>query len=122
MTYDEIAARFTLRLCGGCGAQVNHQAGQYDGLRIHWSPRRVTRPGLRRFLKLAVASWLGMTTTPELLKTFWTSYLADVLASELHVRFPRRYSELDRARVRSAMVGANLDPETRRLMERWAKA
>jgi len=122
VTYEGLAARFRVRLCPG-GDTFNHEQGQYDQYRgiIHWRPRRVTKPGLRRFLKLVMTSMLGLAFFKEPEKTYWAAAGAEDLARQLHVRFPRHYADLDRARVREALPGANLDKETRRMIERWAR-
>ncbi len=121
MTYDEIAARVGVRVCPSCD-HGDHKVGFIYLGRVHWAPRRVVKPGLRRFLKLAAMTVLGIERMKEPQKTYWTAALADDLAHGLHVRFPRKYSELDRAFVRARLAGArDMDPETRRRVERWAR-
>lgn len=123
MNYDELARLYAVRLCTGCTTYAGrHEQGlAVIGGILHWRARRVTRPGLRRFLKLVARVQLGSDSMREPHKTFWECYLADGMAKDLHVRFPRRYADLDRARVRAAMVGVGLDKETRRIMEQWVR-
>lgn len=122
MTYEELAKRYTVRICTGCPGGYNHKEGGASLDTIHWFPRRVSKPGLRRFLKLAVLILLGLNRMPEPQRTYWMASGAEDLARQINVRFPRRYADLDRARVRSGLVGATyLDEDTRKIMERWSR-
>jgi hypothetical protein len=124
VTYEELVAQYSLRVCTGCG-RGDHEAGFVEVGRFHWRlPRRLTRPGLRRFLRLVAQSQLGIRNDdPEPAKTYWISVMTDALAAGLHVRFPRKYSELDRAFVRAQLADhrpKGLDEDTRMRLYRWA--
>ena len=62
MTYEEVAARYDVRLCPssdtpGCNATLaDHRRGHPTNATIHWSPRRMNVRGLRAFLKLVATT------------------------------------------------------------------
>jgi hypothetical protein len=105
MTYEEVATHFEVRLCSsnpGCAYRpVDHQrgvAGSRDT--IHWAPRRMNVRGLRIFLTLvAQVRILRYWNLSKPMRIYASATWAQRAASQLHVRFPRRYSQADRTRV-----------------------
>lgn len=106
-TYQDVAAYFDVTLCAspatpGCHATpAEHQRGKATGQVIHWTPRRMNVRGLRSFLKtLAETRILRFNSLNKAMQIHASATWANAAASQLHVRFPRAYSNADRAKVR----------------------
>lgn len=98
MTYAEVAAKLDVPYCGGCDDVARD--GVRDG-RIHWRERRLTRPGLRVFLRLVVqVAHPGWAVLPPWRDLYLTNVEITRLATVVGIRLPRRYADNDRARVR----------------------
>ena len=108
-SYSEIAQQLGLALCG-CGLEYqpigNHEDGwtAFGMTVIHWRERRVTRRGLRSFLKLVAKATSKFGTYGETWETLYYQNLrAQELARQFSVRFPRTWSATDRARIRLSL-------------------
>lgn len=123
-TYEDVAAFFQANLCPspqmGCSVvQKDHDRGvaTYDNV-VHWTPRKMTRPGLRKFLKviarIRVHNYVVMNKAMRIYaENAWTIHAA----TQLHIRFPTRYSTADRANIRWLMsTGMEVTP----VASRWA--
>lgn len=104
-TYDDVAAYFDVAICTSsafCGvSDKQHVSGYAYNNRIHWAPRRLTRPGLRRFLTLvAQLRLLHYERMNRAMRIYSVNAWVSRIAPGLHVRFPNSYSSSDRAKVR----------------------
>lgn len=101
MTWREIFDILDLEWCQGCEADKHD--GVVVGRTIHWSTRRVTRPGIYKILRKIAWAQEHLDQFP----TWRQIYLlnADVLlmCRELGIRLPRTVFDLDRARLRFAL-------------------
>ena len=100
MNWAAVAQVTGMRLCTGeCGGQnEDHKRGYARDGTIHWSPRRVTRLGIRKFLMLAAAEAVYGVTDMPLWEYLWSmNAYAIKKARELGLRLPRQYSALDRS-------------------------
>ena len=115
-SYADVAAYFDVYLCDGlmptgerhlyeiCPlSTAQHQRGAVvlPHRLVHWRDRKLTKPGLRRFLKLVaqirIHNYKNLDTAMRL---FAENTWANEAARALHVRFPARYSAADKARAR----------------------
>ena len=133
--YAKIAEAIDVDLCGDwdkCGAlsgPERHKNGFTDDADfIHWTERRVTRSGVRRFLMLA---WkirpilpLGIDTYPVWMRLWlqinWTRKTADKM---LHVAIPPKLWAEDKARL-AAKLAWDADvryQQTRQQALRWTQ-
>jgi hypothetical protein len=100
MTYSEAAYALGFELCAQemCNkSTLDHRKGTLRGSTLHWTDRRVTKPGLRRFLMLAASHDIYSVPRWALI---WNRNVWVVAAAEkLRVRLPSRYSDEDRAKV-----------------------
>jgi len=126
MTYDHVAAHFGVRLCPAFGhdgcivAPVDHRRGAVMPTErvIHWAPRRLSRMGLRRFLKVVARTrLLNYYTMNQAMRIYAENVWATRAAAELHIRLSASLSLRDRLLVRwLASRGAALTPAA----QRWA--
>ncbi len=113
--YEDVAAYYDVHLCDGLtpvgerlyGACPLSHAQHKRGVVVlphrivHWSGRKLTKPGLRRFLKLVAQIRVhNYNHHNQAMRLFAENTWANAAARVLHVRFPARYSAADRARVR----------------------
>lgn len=103
-SYEDVAAYFSVTLCTGCDwnqGTIDHRKGSVTGDVLHWESRRMTRPGLRKFL-LLIASMriLNYHRMNRAMQIYAANTWATRATQYLHVRFPHRYSQTDRATVR----------------------
>lgn len=110
-TFMEIAEREEVITCFGFDCPVPKKAHDRGWANIssgilHWSPRRVTKAGLRRFLLLSAAIRHSHNRgQPKWLQIYeQNAYAARRALSEYHVRLPRHLSLTDRAKVRLLMT------------------
>jgi hypothetical protein len=95
---------------------------------MHWRPRRMTRRGLRNFLREAAAKSIQYRMQPWQ-AIYEINRIVTTLGAALGVHFPREYADADRARVRLSLArwqpfSGELTPETRKLRRRvqaWAR-
>lgn len=83
----------------------NHDGTLANG-EVHWSDRRPTRGGIRRFLHLAAMLQINIVsgpTTPHWLKYLRAQRLVQIWAEQLGIRFPASITDQYRAELR-AMV------------------
>lgn len=100
-TYADVIAYFSVRTCDGCTEDIDHRTGSVTGSTVHWTPRRLTRPGLRKFLMLVARTRvLRYNQMNRAMQIYAENAWATRASQYLHLRFPRRYSEVDRATVR----------------------
>lgn len=109
-TFDDVAAYYDLDICprvghNGClvATKAEHDRGTITPRErvIHWTPRRVTRLGLRKFLKVVARTqvlryWLMNPAMRLYAENAW----ATNAARELRVRLPRKAASADRHRLR----------------------
>lgn len=98
---------------------------------VHWTERRMTKRGLRRFLKhVASAKWPEQMVGERFVVLYHQNIQADGLARLLGIRIPRSLADQDRAMVRFYLQKFRNDPldrefpEQRQLMrriQRWAR-
>lgn len=104
--YEDVAAYFDVHLCDGSDCVVpiaRHKRGAVvlPHRIVHWADRKLTKPGLRRFLKLvAQIRILNYNHQNQAMRLFAENTWAAQAAQALHVRFPARYSTADRAKAR----------------------
>lgn len=109
-TYTSVADYYGLKICpavGHDGCLVATKAEHNRGVTlprervIHWTPRRLTKMGLRRFLMVIshtrVKGWFLMNHAMQI---YAENVWATSAARDLRVRFPTRYSSADRRRLR----------------------
>ena len=122
MTYPQIANTLGFELCGdGCKRpEYNHAKGTLRGSTLHWTDRRVTKPGLRRFIMLAASHDIyGKNPRWWIIwqRNVWTTQAA----AKLKVRLPARYADNDRAKVAWELRAAHTDPTSIQAAAlRWA--
>lgn len=127
MTYDEVAHHFGLTICPAPGHEdclvatwAEHRNGTVTprGTQVHWTPRRMTRSGLRRFLKaIARTRVLRFYRLNKPMRIYTENVWAYRAAAELHVRLPAHLSTSDRLLVRWLHTqGATISPAA----QRWA--
>jgi hypothetical protein len=100
VTYPEAAYALGFELCPQDQCRkpdLNHRTGTLVGSTLHWTDRRVTKPGLRRFLLLAASHDIYKQERWELIwhRNVWVVGAA----AKLKVRIPSRYADEDRAKV-----------------------
>jgi hypothetical protein len=136
-TYRDLALRYEVEVCfDGCFRR-DHRRGAVDSMgTIHWSDRRVTRSGLRRFLMLVSESWRGSSVFDNLVPpTTWTRRPERELAAlrvynghvfayrtalhDLGIRLPASLAAEDKARVRALLAAAPFELRNSRA-GRWA--
>jgi hypothetical protein len=127
-TYSDVASQLGIALCGtgSCRGIGNHEQGwtAYGMTVIHWRDRRMTRPGLRRFLKLVATAQTIRMRDERFVRLWSQNVAADHLARRLGVRFPRSLADPDRAKVRLWLAKFRNDhpdresPEQRELVRR----
>lgn len=110
MTYDEIARHYGLTICPAAGhgdclvaTATEHEDGTVVPREtvIHWRPRRMTRSGLRRFLKVVARTRiLHYYRLNRAMRIYVANRWAYRAGLEAHVRFPVALSEADRLEVR----------------------
>lgn len=105
MTWAEVFERLGVTRCGGCPQFADyHRHGYMVGNVMHWSDRRVTRPGLYKLLRKI--AW-GQNTILQRFPLWQQVYLLNQevleLAKRAGVRLPRPTFDLDRARLRFAL-------------------
>jgi hypothetical protein len=109
-TYEDVAAYYDLDICPrvgheGClvATKAEHDQGTVVPRErvIHWTPRRVTRLGLRKFLKVVARTRvLRYYLMNKAMRIYAENVWATKAARELHIRLPRRASSADRRRIR----------------------
>jgi len=133
-TYRDLALRYEVEVCfDGCFRR-DHGRGAIDRQgTIHWSDRRMTRSGLRRFLKLVFdsrPSWPKVSDAvvwgrhPDRERTALRIFYEHVFAyrtalHDLGIRLPASLAAADRARVRSLLASAPFELRNSRV-GRWA--
>lgn len=108
LTYTDLATQLGVKLCQGAWygevgtPEPDHIRGWADRRLVHWWPeRRVTKPGLRRFLTLVAATRLhGYQDMNAPMRLYATNAWAVRTARDLHVRIPHRYADEERRRAR----------------------
>ena len=100
------------------------------GLVIHWEERRLTRRGLRLLLLLIARTRYPVAGEFPWLRLYEADQYANRQAKRFHVRFPRSWSALERAKARHSLMTSPprpIDkefPEQRKLLrrvDRWAR-
>lgn len=135
LTYLGLASRYEIDLCADSCGQSGHRRGWVDDAGVvHWNPfRAVTRAGLRRFLMLVAeahrvnSGWeplMSWVRRPGPERRAIRIYHASTFASktalrDLGIRLPASLAEVDKARVRSLLVGAPSELRRSRV-GRWA--
>jgi hypothetical protein len=123
LTYPDIAETEGVTLCATCWAGDICPAGlraEVDGTTIHWRSRRVTRPGLRNFLKLVMRIH-SMAVLPL---TEWEAlhnenvYAYHAARAKYHVLLPKHLSRQDRVRAWSLLLHKTPKPQPQ---WQWAK-
>jgi hypothetical protein len=134
-TYAEIAKAIEVDYCGeeGSGHETGYCSmdGAPDGRspRVHWTERRVTRSGIRRFLMLAYdAEPISYTTgrqVPAWLNLWWKiQWVRETARDVLHTTIPSEYWAEDKARLAAKLVNAPYsvnDYQAREAALRWAR-
>jgi hypothetical protein len=57
LTYESVSEELSITVCNWCFGEIDHDKGWAnisEGV-IHWKDRKVSKPGLRNFLKLYIA-------------------------------------------------------------------
>lgn len=122
-TYADVAAAFNVKLCGGCDSftPAQHQEGEARANTVHWTPRRLERRGLRRFLtKVAGIRVLNYNLYSKPMQIYMANAWTTSAAAALHIRFPRSYARNDRLLARGLVVrhGDELTPAAHRWVYR----
>lgn len=114
-TYQEIAKLMEVTLCSLCSLD---NCANMSSNTVHWHERRVTRPGLRNFLKLV--SQLRLVSGMPEWQALWAQNIWAYRKAryELGVLLPAHLSKRDRARVRYLMDRDSISNPAAR---RWAK-
>jgi hypothetical protein len=104
-TYEDVAAYYDVSVCPSSGqcnvSDTLHHRGHAQRNTVHWSPRRLSKPGLRNFLRLvAQTRLLRYAEMNKAMRIYAENVWIDHASRDLRVRFPRRYSESDRAKTR----------------------
>lgn len=116
MNWDDVAKRFDVKRCNGCGSS-NHTKGWTRNGVIHWSDRNVTKMGLRRYLMLIAEARIVRPDT-EWGRLYSYNVWAARASKDLRLRIPARYSDNDRARVRWLITKEVRVPDE---VKRWAR-
>lgn len=115
--WDDIATTYGIKRCAACQSGDHHK-GWARRSTVHWSDRRMTKAGLRRYLMLVASQLLfDFQNLPTWDRLYRANVWAAKAAKQLHVRIPFRLSEIDRARVRWLI---SKDPATPDRVKRWA--
>jgi hypothetical protein len=128
MTFAQVAAHFGVKICPAIGHEgcivspVDHQRGGVwpsDRSLVHWSPRRMTRLGLRNFLKVVARTrLLNYYAMNKAMRIYAENAWAAKAAAEIHLRLSRSSSANDRLLVLwYASRGHVITPAA----QRWAK-
>jgi hypothetical protein len=127
-TYEEIASRLETETCNGTlsgGVRCfsgDHQQGLATATLIHWSDRKSTRGGIKRFLLLEAERRYPLFDEPTWAR-LWTHLRAVwTMAAEIGVRFPPRLKlfEKDKAHLRAMLVKVPTDTPGRAEAMAWA--
>ena len=125
-SYDDVAAGAQVRRCRGIlksghYCHKDHRKGAWEPGVVHWSDRRTTKPGVRRFLYLAAfASDPDLDQRPRWEKVWLANRYIDTTSRSLQVRVPHGLSGLDRAIVRSSIVHISPDVPGREEARKWS--
>ena len=99
-TYEDVAAALSVRICFE-DADEAHLRGFVGGNTVHWTPRRMTRRGLRNFLMLvAEIRVLRFAERNRAMRIYAANAWATKAAAGLHIRLPRSYAHADRVYMR----------------------
>jgi hypothetical protein len=135
-TYADIAKAIEVDYCGEEGS--GHDTGycSMDGApngrtaRVHWTERRVTRSGIRRFLMLAYdaepVSYVNRgEPIPSWLNLWWKiKWVRETARDVLHTTIPTDLWAEDKARLAAKLTNAPYsvhDYEEREAALRWAR-
>ena len=124
LTYDRLFKDLGVIRCETCwhGDTSGHKPDFADispGI-IHWKDRKVTKPGLRNFLKLYVSVWKSHNRgQPLWFKLHEQNTLAyEIARGRYGIILPKRLSKVDRARALADL--ANVTPQPQPAIQ-WAK-
>jgi hypothetical protein len=130
-TYAELANAVHVTRCRGIHPRTgatcfeDHQRGSFtaDDQLVHWADReRVTKAGIRTFLGLAaMTNPVVANSTPGweqiYIRNMWVSAMARVLL----IRLPAALANLDRAKVRAAIVDLPTNTPLRPEAMKWSQ-
>jgi hypothetical protein len=139
-SYGELAEQQGVRWCRGIQPNgqtcfEEHAKGSYTihpelrrqqlstDIVIHWSDRRSSRAGIRRFLLLVANAVITSATPaiPDWRRLYRSNRMASDMAKAAHLRLPASLSAGDRARLRAMLVRVSMaDPERREAYE-WTR-
>lgn len=121
MTYSEAAYALGFELCTQemCKqGTLGHKKGTLRGSTLHWTDRKVSKPGLRRFLMLMAGH--DIYDEPRWALIWHRNVWVTGAAETLRVRIPSRYADEDRTRVAWDLRHVH-DPDfDQRAALRWA--
>jgi hypothetical protein len=120
-TYRDLALRYEVEVCfDGCFRRDHRRGGIDSQGTIHWSDRRMTRSGLRRFLMLVAEAYRLGSDWPQ--PEFWVTtsfrgrealrtYNGHIFAyrtalHDLGIRLPASLAAEDKAKVRALLASA----------------
>jgi len=131
LSYWRVAEELGVRLCSGLDHcpwyKGQHRSGMAFNNEIHWTPRRMTRRGLYRFLLLVAQARVGTGENFE--RLYDACQLTKRYGQLFGVRFPHEYSARERARARlwleawrrSGQTDAYTDRAHIRRIRAWAR-
>lgn len=100
--YAEIAVHIGVTHCRACRDEsIDHHKGESTFRTVHWTQRRATRPGVRRFLMLGVTA---LDPSVKALTPWMRIWIENARAANwaklIRVSIPRHLTMKDRAQVR----------------------
>jgi hypothetical protein len=123
-SYSDLAASLGIRRCRGelgVLCYVGHWGLVTSDNVVHWSDRRVTRPGIRYFCRLA--AFAQMPPAREKLEPWMREYLIQrrlpALAARAGVRWPKSLDLTDRLRLRAMIPPPRRPGDVRDVAMHW---
>lgn len=128
-TYADIAKAIGIEYCNGIGpgADRTHDSGFVSSRpwTIHWTERRVTRSGIRRFL---IVAWDIIDADAATARHGWqglwdrTKWVRQTASETLHVTIPAELWAEDKARLAARLTDVDItrDREAKRAL-RWTQ-
>lgn len=125
LTYDRIFKDLEVIRCETCWKLGVCERGRIDfadinrGI-IHWQERKVTKPGLRNFLKLYVSIWKSHNRGQPIWQQLHeqNTHAYEIARGRYGIILPKRLSKVDRARALADLV--NVTPQPQPAIQ-WAK-
>lgn len=122
--FAEIAERFGIPRCRGIlptghRCPLDHRAGVLEGGLVHWADReRVTRAGVRRFLKLA--AFRLVDDERPWVRLYLAQPIINDWARQLGIKMPGHMTEDDRLLAKAMLVNVSSKEPMRDEVMEWA--